>query len=121
LALAIGAVGIAASIPGLDDMAGAGLAWFVIFLCAPLVAAGGGLVVLALARAYAPGTAPVWRRATGWLLLAFAFGYVTYPIWESMRSGQGLGLGELAFAMVLMAIPSGLVAWLGLTLARPKP
>lgn len=121
LLLLIGGAGVLMALPALGDMAGAGLAWFVIFLTTPLIAIGAGFAVLALDRAYREaGTVSIWRRATGWLLIAFALGYFTFPIWEMAGGGNGLDVGELVFPLVLTAIPSALVAWLGLVLARPK-
>lgn len=103
----------------ISDPAGAALGWLAIFICAPLVAGGLGFTVLALSRVFGePGKPPIWRVATGWLLVIFAAAYALYPVWDSMKTGWDFG--TLAFGMVMMLAPAVLVGWLGLTLARPK-
>jgi len=110
------------SLPALSDPAGGALGWFAIYACAPLIAAGLGFAVVALSRAYGePGKTPIWRTAAGWLLLAFAVGYAGYPIWEAVRAGPITDVGGLVFAVILSAVPAGLVAWLGLVLIKPRP
>lgn len=110
------------SLPALDDPAGAALGWLAIYVCAPVAAAGLGLTVLALSRAFgSPESPPVWRRLTGWLLLAGCVAYLVLPVWNEFQGGRAADVGGLVFGVLLMAIPAGLVAWLGWILAVKAP